>query len=167
MITSASHSDDELLRPSLTEDDDAVGFDQPWNPWSLVVLTFFFGITPGIGLLAFNYQRLGIKGRLYSTLAVGLVLEIGLTALHVWAVQAGWIQLQNRDDMRTFRMIARVISLLAAVIVAQTQQKRFRLFQRSDLPAGHLLKPALAAIAAGLILDAIEAAIILPVLLES
>src|SRR5687767_10031614 len=80
--------EDDLFRQSLTEHDDAAGFDRPWNPWSLVVLTFFFGITPGMALLAFNYDRLGIKARLYRTLAVGLVLEVALTAFYVWLVQS-------------------------------------------------------------------------------
>jgi hypothetical protein len=162
----SSPLDDELFSHTLTEEDDAQGFDHPWNPWSLVMLTFFFGITAGGGLLAFNYQRLGIKGRLYSTIAIALIVEILLTAMHVWTIQSGLIDSQNRNDMRTFRLGAKVVSVLVATIIAYSQQKRFRLFGRSDLPAGNLLKPALIAIAAGSALDLLESAIILPVFLD-
>lgn len=158
--------DDELLRQSLTEDDDAAGFDRPWNPWSLVMLTFFFGITTGLGLLAFNYQRLGIKGRLYATLGIAVALEILLTACHVWAVQNGLIVWGDRDDMRTLRLGTRVVSVLVAVLIAHTQQKRFRLFQRSNLPAGPLLIPAVIAIAVGIALDFMEAAIMMPFMIK-
>ncbi len=165
-ITPPSQFDDELFKQSLTEADDAAGFDQPWNPWTLVMLTFFFGITTGMALLAFNYQRLGIKGRLYNTIALGLVLEFLLTAIQVWAVQLGWLDPKIRADTRTFRLVTKVFSVLVAVIVTQTQMKRFRLFQRSGLPEGALLKPALAAIAVGVALDFIEAVIILPLFIE-
>ena len=165
-IVSSSSFDEELFKQSLTEQDDAQGFDRPWNPWSLVMLTFFFGITAGGGLLAFNYQRLGIKGRLYITIAIVLAAEVLLTVIHLWTVQSGLIDPQNRDEMRTFRLGTKVAFVLAAAIIAQTQQKRFRLFQRSDLPAGNLLIPALIGIAVGVGLDLIETAFILPVILN-
>lgn len=158
--------DAELFGRSLGESDDAAGFDRPWNPWSLVVVTFFFGVTAGVGLLAFNYQRLGIKGRLYGTIAIALVLEVLLTAVYVWAVQSGLVDFRNRNDMRTLRTAIRVVSVAAAAIIAQTQKQRFRLFQRCDLPAGNLLKPALVAIGVGIALDLIETAMVLPLILE-
>jgi nitrogen fixation-related uncharacterized protein len=157
---------EELFQPSLTEDDDVAGFNQPWNPWTLVVLTFFFGIVPGVGLLAFNYERLGIKGRLYGTLAVAVVIEVLATLIYVWAVQSGTVDPANRDDWRPFRFAIKAGFVLTAILVARTQQKRFRLFERSGLPAGHLLKPALAAIAVGLCLDLLEGALILPAILN-
>jgi hypothetical protein len=156
--------DEELFRPTLSESDDAVGFDQPWNPWSLVVMTFFFGVTAGVGLLAFNYQRLGIKGRLYTTLAFALVLELLLTAVHVWAVRNGMIIIDNRGEEGAVRVAMRIVSVVAAILVAQTQRKRFELFRHSRSKAGHLLKPALLAIVAGLGVDAVKTAIILPLI---
>src|SRR5690606_30786669 len=51
--------DDALLTPSLTAADDAVGFDRPWNPWSLVMLVFFAGPLFGGVLAARNFVRLG------------------------------------------------------------------------------------------------------------
>jgi hypothetical protein len=92
--------DDDLLAPELTEADDAVGFDRPWNPWSLVTLTFFFGLPAGGSLLALNFDRLGMPGRRLPALAIA---------------------------------------------IAAPQQQRFRLFQVSGQPAGHLLWPAVIA----------------------
>lgn len=161
-----SHFDDDLFTQSLTVEDDVAGFDRPWNPWSLVMLTFFFGVMPGIGLMAFNYQRLGIQRRLYVTLAILVLLEVLLTVAHLWAVQNGLIVWGNREDMRTVRLATRIVSVLAAVLIAQTQLKRFRLFQRSGLPAGPLLIPAVIAIAIGFAFDVLEATIMTPFMLK-
>src|SRR5687768_3132414 len=67
---SEMQSPDDLFRPTLTEQDDAVGFDRPWNPWSLVVLAFFFGLPGGGTLLALNFRRLGMPQAIWPVLAV-------------------------------------------------------------------------------------------------
>ena len=159
--------DEELFTPSLTEADDVLGFDCPWNPLSLVMLTFFFGIISGLGLLAFNYKRLGIKGRLYSTLALALFFEILATALNIWAVNSGVLDVQDKTAMQTWRTGTKVVFVGIALLIAQTQNSRFRLFRHSDLPAGKLLKPALLAIAIGFAIDMTEAAFILPQFLKN
>ncbi len=54
---------EDLLEPTLAEEDDAVDFDRPWNPMSLTILTFFCGVTAGGILLAINFKRLGMHSR--------------------------------------------------------------------------------------------------------
>lgn len=162
----SASADAELLRHSLTEDDDTTGFNQPWNPWSLVVTTFFCGALPGIGLLAFNYERLGIKGRLYGTLAIAAALELCSVAVYFWVAQSGALDLTNRDDQRTLRTGVKVVLVVAALFVARTQQKRFRLFEHSGLPAGGLFKPLLIAVLLSLFIALVKGFLILPALLR-
>src|SRR5687768_4790814 len=101
----SSHSDDDLFTPTLTETDDAVEFDRPWNPWSLVTLTFFFGLVAGGGLLALNFRRLGIRGRLYPALAVVGVVVAASAAFLAWLAASGGISLQNEQAKDTARWI--------------------------------------------------------------
>jgi hypothetical protein len=141
--------DNDLLAPELTEADDAVGFDRPWNPWSLVTLTFFCGLLAGGGLLALNFARLGMPGRRLPTLAVVLLLTtVGVLAV-AWAVGSGLIT-ADASGRQTSRWVLRVGFLLAAMVIAAQQQKRFRIFHASGEPPGHLLWPAVVASAASL-----------------
>ena len=63
MANPAPHDDEDLLAPSLTAHDDAVGFDRPWSPNFLVVIGAFFGLIPMGLLLAENFKRLGKPGK--------------------------------------------------------------------------------------------------------
>src|SRR5688500_6123344 len=81
--------DDLLLTPTLTAEDDAVDFDHPWNPWSLVVLTFFFGLFAGGPLLALNAERLGIRKRFWLIACVAGGVGVALVAAQVWLVASG------------------------------------------------------------------------------
>jgi hypothetical protein len=148
---------DELFRPTLGAEDDAVDFDRPWNPWSLVVLTFFFGLIAGGGLLAFNFQRLGMKGRLYPTLALVAVASLLIVGVQFWLLESGRIVPENRESTRMVRWAGKAVSTLIAIAIAAQQQRRFRLFQVSSLPGGHLLWPALAAIGVSMLFGLIVA----------
>jgi hypothetical protein len=142
--------DDDLLAPELTEADDATGFDQPWNPWSLVTLTFFFGLLAGGGLLAFNFDRLGMPGRRVPTLA----LAFGATTLLIaGALFGGWGAGEDRGTQQAWRWGVRGISVLIAMAIAAPQQKRWRIFEASGLPAGKLLRPAVVACAIALVYE--------------
>jgi len=156
--------DDDLLAPELTEADDAVGFDQPWNPWSLVTLTFFFGLLAGGSLLALNFERLGMPGRRVPVL--GLV--IGVTTLIIagtaWAAGSGGLAAGNPTQRQLWRWGVRALSVLIAMAIAAPQQKRWRLFQVSGLPAGKLLWPAVAACAVALAYELVWAAVISPLI---
>jgi hypothetical protein len=142
--------DDDLLRPTLSEDDDALGFEEPWNPWSLVVLTFFFGLIAGGGLLAFNYRRLGMRVPVYAVLAFVAVMSCLAQGFTIWLVYSGLVDHNHRETLRNIRWGGRAFITVIAMALAQTQMKRFRLFEHSDLPSGKLLLPALGAIAISL-----------------
>jgi hypothetical protein len=137
--------DPELLRPTLTDADDAVGFDRPWNPWSLVTLTFFFGLIAGGGLVAFNFRRLGMPGRFYPALAMVATASLLVAGGMEWALAQGVVQTSDRESARLARWIVRGISCLIIIAIAAPQQRRFRLFQMSGLPGGSLWKPGIAA----------------------
>lgn len=143
--------DDDLLLPELTEADDAIGFDQPWNPWSLVTLSFFFGLIAGGGLLALNFARLGMPGRRNATLAIVMVVATASILGTVWAFGIAPGGELDRETQRNANLLQRVIAVLAAMAIAAPQNPRFRLFQASGQPAGHLLLPAIAASAASLL----------------
>lgn len=148
-------SDDDLFSPTLTEEDDAVSFNQPWNPWSLVVLTFFFGLIAGGGLLAFNWERLGIQGRRLSTLFAVLAASVVLAA-----VSSGLAaNFRGQEYQRVRRQIDVVEAAAAtgiAIVISAGQRKRYRLFRQSHQAPGPLVRPAIAAaavsLAAGLLL---------------
>jgi hypothetical protein len=143
-----SEPNEELFRPTLRENDDAVGFDRPWNPWSLVMIAFFCGVIAGGGLLAFNFRRLGMKGKLYPVLAIVALVALAQAGLSLWLLGSGRLGAEGRDAVRTAQWMGRAVATLFAIALATPQQKRYRLFQASGLPGGHLLWPALAAIAA-------------------
>lgn len=147
-----SSFDPSLLQPTLTEADDAVGFDRPWKPWSLVFLTFFFGIIAGGGLLAYNYERLGMKVPRNRVLAFVVAAGLLLIGTTIW-ISTTYVPPGDRDAARMVRWGSRAVSCLIAIGMAQTQQRRYRLFESTHLPAGHLLKPALAAIGAAFLIE--------------
>lgn len=137
----ASHPEDDLFTPTLTEEDDADNFERPWNPGSLVALAFFFGFPAGGALLALNFVRLGMPRKVQpAVLAV-----IGGTLL--LAVARGWISNQIHDPAQ-FRYLGyadRAVEAALAGALAWAQRRRYRVFQGSAAAAGKLLLPGLLA----------------------
>jgi hypothetical protein len=152
----STHSNDDMLKPSLTADDDAVGFDHPWNPWSLVVLAFFLGVVPGGGLLALNFRRLGLKNRVGITLLWVALAEVVWIALEIWMIRHGYLHLDESDAPEPGRWVMRVFSLGVAIAIAHPQHKRYRLFMTRHLPEGRLVIPACAAVVVTLVVLIIE-----------
>jgi hypothetical protein len=64
---------DDLFRPTLTADHDTAGIHEQWNPWHLVMITFFFGFVAGAVLIALNAGRLGLDRWVKPALAAGMV----------------------------------------------------------------------------------------------
>jgi hypothetical protein len=143
--------DDDLLAPELTEADDAVGFDHPWNPWSLVTLSFFCGLLAGGSLLALNFDRLGMPGRRIPTLVIVIAVTTAGVLGTAWAVGTGVVGGTNRETQQMSRWALRGAFILVAIAIAALQRQRFRLFQASGQPAGHLLRPAVIASALSLL----------------
>jgi hypothetical protein len=152
----SAHSDDDLLRPSLTEEDDAIGFDRPWDPSSLVMLAFFGGLVAGGGLLALNFRRLGLKDRFVPALLTVALSEIVWTCALIWLIGYGSHPLIDFVSWRSYGLAAHIFTCFLALVMARFQQKRYRLFKTRRLPDGKLFVPALAALAVGLVVNFVE-----------
>jgi hypothetical protein len=146
---------DDLFKATLTEADDAVDFDRPWSPWSLVILTFFGGLVAGGGLLALNFRRLGTRGRVFTTLAVVGVVTVVMAAATAWTVTWGGIDPSDREARRVHRMVQKAIECAVAAAFAVQQRRRYRLFQTTGLEAGRLVVPALAAVGISIVVTTI------------
>ena len=80
---------DDLFQPTLTADHDTAGIHEPWNPWHLVMITFFFGFVAGAVLIALNAGRLGLSRWVKPVLAAGVVFLIANALVIAWIVRAG------------------------------------------------------------------------------
>lgn len=164
-------SRDDLLRPVLTEADDATGMDRPWNPWSLVFLVFFAGPLCGGALAAWNFKRLGEPGRFAPAMAVfaltwlGTIVLLGLFGplevvvpdeLQLEGLRDGGIARRdaigvgpagstNIDHAGLWSQAARMIGLVPAMAVAVLQRRRFRLFEGAKGRAASLWTPGVLA----------------------
>ena len=141
---------DDLFAPTLTEDDDALDFDRPWNPWSLVILTFFFGLVAGGTLLALNFRKLGLRQSVAPTLGLVLVVAFLLAAASAGLIAASAGGQAHPGLRAGFRFLVPAVNAGIAMVIAAGQQKRFRLFQASGGPPGKLLWPAVGAAAASI-----------------
>ncbi|MCC2671215.1 MAG: hypothetical protein K0Q72_3686 [Armatimonadetes bacterium] len=143
----AAHPDDELFRPTLTADDDAVGFARPWNPWSLVVLAFFFGLPAGGALLSWNLYRLGVGRRALPAFSLVEVATLALAAI------GGWAAVRAPEGTQSWLPSAlRAAWTLVAAALATAQRKRFRVFRASVAEEGRLWLPGVAAAACSVVL---------------
>lgn len=149
MNRTAAYPEDDLFTPTLTEEDDAVGFERPWNPWSLVVLTFFFGIPAGGGLLALNHSRLGVPRK-----ALRAVLLV-ITATLLFAGLRGWgiTYLHEESQLRLLNLGQKAVETLTAGALAWTQQRRYRVFRGSAGEPGRLPLPGILAAVLSLIVQ--------------
>jgi hypothetical protein len=156
-------SDEDLFRPTLTEEDDAVGFDQPWNPWSLIVLAFFTGTLAGGGLLAWNFLRLGMPKRVVPA----LVVTVSALLLSSVAVAWLWVRLLDSPWRSLLNVLDQVIAVAVCAAVAAPQHRRWRLFRGTDLPSGKLLWPGVGAAVVSLAAHLVLRGVLLFILLGS
>jgi hypothetical protein len=148
-------ADPSLFRPTLTTADDAVGFRQPWRPMSLAILAAFFGILSGGLLLALNERRLGRPERLWILLGlVACVFTLELVAIYL-AAFLGWVDFSSRTGRGAVDVAGRVASGVVGVVIAQTQRRRYMLFEQTGEPGGNLLWPAIGSIALAILAQAV------------
>ncbi len=127
----------DLLTPTLTEEDDAMGFERPWAPWSLVFATFFVGPFGGAVLFGWNEKRLGRPRRMWTPALV--FVPLGLVLWATWAAVVSSDMDWARDHRRMADIIGDVIAVLVAMAFARTQARRFGVFEQSSSDdAGHL-----------------------------
>ena len=141
---------DALLQPSLTVEDDAVGFARPWNPWSAVFAYFFAGPFTGGVLLALNFKRLGSRRMVWRCVllcgGIGLAASVGYLALIHTGVTESW----TSSQVRLLSTGARVIGLLPALWMASLQSRRFRIYSSTGEDPSGLWIWGLGAVIAGL-----------------
>lgn len=91
------HPDDpeHLFQPTVDRSHDIEGIDRPWNPWHLIVLTFFFGMLCGTILLVQNALRLGLRRQIPLVIVLGLILEVA--ALGTGIAVAKHFQREQRE----------------------------------------------------------------------
>ena len=123
---------------------------RPWNPWNLVLATFFGGPLGGGWLLAHNFSRLGERRKepwcMLAFVWVALLLSLAFVWWKVLGPGAG----ATGPGSRTIpRLIMQGGSTLAAVVVASMQARRYRLFELSGGQPGKLLGVAIRAILIG------------------
>lgn len=145
--------DDELLRPTLTAEDDAVGFDRPWAPWSLVFAAFFCGPVGGGALFVWNTFRLGLRRELKPTAlsfaALAVVFAVGAAAYLATVAGAA-------VDDRGIRLARHAVTVLLAILFARRQQQRFDMFEMSsDAGSAHLLGWGVLAFFVGRLFDSL------------
>lgn len=148
--------DDDLLAPSLTAHDDAVGFDRPWSPNLLVVIGAFFGLLPMGMLLAENFRRLG-KPRAYlptllGTLAAGVAMVSLAGYAHVYGIP-GWYEVGNQDHRRTARLAHQALAIAVGLAIAHRQRPRWELHLGHGGQGGPLWKAALGTIALAFVIQ--------------
>jgi hypothetical protein len=139
----AAYPEDDLFTPTLTEEDDADGFERPWSPWSLVMLTFFFGIPAGGSLLALNFSRLAAPRKVLPAVFGVIAATLLVAAARGWSYD----HLHNEGQLRLFDLGDRVFQTATAGALAWAQRRRYRVFRGSAAEAGKLWPPGLLAAA--------------------
>jgi hypothetical protein len=142
----ATHGD--LLRPSLTESDDATGFDRPWSPFGIVWVAAIGGLLPSGVLLALNFRRLGMARWTLPTLAITAALTLLLDGVVMYAATTGQV---DRLTGRWLRFGLKAFAIAFALAFAAAQSRRFRLFGTTRQAPGGLLNPALVAIGVSMV----------------
>ncbi len=144
--------DDDILTPSLTAHDDAVGFDRPWNPNYLVLVGAFFGVIPMGILLAENFKRLGRPQAYAPLLTFAFVAGVALAALagyaHAYGIPGLYVagSVDHRRGLRTANML---LAVGVGLAIAHRQRRRWEIHTGHGGGSAPLLKHALGAIVAG------------------
>jgi hypothetical protein len=125
---------EDLLRPTLTEADNATEFNKPWNPIYFVYVALIFGLAgPGI-FLTLNWRRLGAPQYVLRTLVGSLLFSLLSSGAYGLAIGVG---LFDGDTQRRFMsLIWRVADTVVAYVIAQRQSIRYRMIENSGQPRG-------------------------------
>lgn len=142
---------DDLLRPTLSEQDDVSGFDEPWNPYNILYPTFFGGFLAGGVLYGLNFTKLGQDRYRIPTFIGTAVAVLGVAILGNWLAATGKIAGDDRMSLSIFRFGQRFASLALGWLLATRQTRRFRLYEESGLKARKLLWPGLIMVGLGTI----------------
>ena len=137
---------DDLLSATLDERHDLQGFRRPWNPDTLVFLSFFIGAWAGGWLVAENFRRLGLKQRFMPFLAAFIAIGSASVGLALWMMH-GKGELFYEENKIYSRLGHRILTVALALLAAYYQRNRWRIFDASGKRRGELWTAALAAFA--------------------
>lgn len=153
--TDRTAPDEDLLKPSLDQQDEASGFADPWNPASLVFAAFFVGPLAGGYLIAQNFKRLGMHARFGPTLAVFVTVGVVVTGTVMGLAYFDVFDSSDQEIRRLARLLARAVTIVMALIFTHQQKARFRLYLHSGHEPASLWGPGIMAFIAGFVLGAL------------
>lgn len=145
---SQSTFDPDLLQPTLDSAHDADGFDEPWNPHSIVFASFFVGPIGGGALFAWNYKRLGQHQAVVR--CVLLFAALAIVQAFAWAFLL--TELDDRNQRRLLKYGLQATTVIVGLFVSRAQQPRYRVYTgHGGDPKGLLRYGILAFIVGGLL----------------
>lgn len=131
----------DLFEPVLSERDDPRGFDKPWDPWHVVMATFFIGLLGGTALVTWNLVKLGDKNRAIAFGILAGSAAVSLYALGYWAMETDPWDLG--EEARSYTFYGRkAVALLAAIASIPLQRHRFHVYTHAGGIRGRILGPA-------------------------
>lgn len=158
----------DLLQPSLSRADDGLVFNKPWNPSYIMILAFFGGFSAGGILVLFNETRLGLGGRRFLWLVpLFFVIWLGWIAAVEFTVAESLPGFGEGEGFHNLtRAVNRLLGVFLVWLMAFSQRRRFKIFERRMLEPGSIWGPALGALVAGGLLSLVAHGI-LSAILES
>ena len=124
--------DDDLLRPTLREEDDPARMRRAWNPWTLAILGVLGGALAAGVLYAENYRRLGKQKLFGAVLGLGLLVTIaGAFATLPLRTLEGFSDWKDEELMR-------MVQRGSGALLASLQNPRFRVFTGNGGEPGSL-----------------------------
>ena len=141
--------DAELLKPSLSAKDDLVGMGRPWNPWHVVLASLWGGPLLAGCFLGRNYAHLGERAKQRWCMLAFVLLWLGSSAVFVHRIDRT-LALDREELTKDSAAFINMVGLVAALIVAKLQARRFRLFVRCGGDPQGFLGYAVLGILAGL-----------------
>jgi uncharacterized membrane protein YfcA len=134
-----------LLTPTLTVSDDVAEVREPWNPSTLLYLSFFFGLPAGGVLAALNYRRFGRAKRVFPTLMVAMVASFVLSGASVWLFLTQAPPFGEQAVRSVARLLMQGISVGVTYLLSRDQHRLFRAATLAHKTPGSLLIPGLIA----------------------
>jgi hypothetical protein len=142
----SSGVDPDLFQPTLEEHDDLTQIDKPWNPQTITVLGFFFGMVAAGILFGWNFKRLGEPRKQLPTVVGFLLLNTVMIFVVIFGIGAGW---WGQDAKQVIKYVGRGLTIVVSLLVARRQTPRYRMAQYLDAPLGSLWVPGILALVVG------------------
>jgi hypothetical protein len=153
----------DLLRPTLSAEDDVAAAHRPWNPMWFLYLSFLFGLPAGGGLAAINYQRFGRKERLFPTLLLALLGGVLIIGINAWGVVDKTGYFADPSGRSLLRLGTQGLAIALNFLLAREQFRLFGVYRHTGKEAGSLLIPGVVAAVLSFGFSFVVASLLLPV----